>query len=168
MGKRKGTDSKAQALRQRGSFNRRSQRVKDPLFLSGGFFDARDLIQVKYEMVRRVRVEKLAISRAAATFGFSRPAYYQTQGALDRDGLTGLLPRKRGPRHGHKLTDEVVRFLREALSRDSSLRAAELCAMVAQKFGISVHPRSLERVLALREKKRRRRPRRRSSEGKTR
>ena len=69
MAKPKPPDPKAHALRQRGSLNPRPETVADPLFATSDFFDARDLVQVKYEMVRRVRVDGQPVSRSAAAFG---------------------------------------------------------------------------------------------------
>ena len=67
------------------------------MFWGGEFFDPRDLVQVKYEMLRRAREEGVAVSRAAEAFGFSRVAFYQIQRAFESEGLAGLLPRRRGP-----------------------------------------------------------------------
>jgi transposase len=108
------------------------------------FFDARDLVQVKYEMVRRVRAQGQPVSRAAAAFGFSRPSYYQAAGAVD---AAGLVPARPGPRRAHKLTAEVVAFTRQLLDADPSLRSAQLAGAIEQRFGIRVHPRSVERAL---------------------
>ena len=60
-------DDKPAALRRAHAFNPRSQTVTDAAFTSGtAFFDARDLVQVKYEMLRRVREDGQTVSRAAA------------------------------------------------------------------------------------------------------
>jgi transposase len=154
MAKAKPLDPKAQALRERGCLNPEADRVTDGLFRSNTFFDARDLVQVKYEMLRRVRMDGQPISQSAAAFGFSRPSFYLAQKALERGGLAALVPRKPGPRAPHKLSDEVVDFLQQALSKDESLGAGDLARRVRERFGRSVHPRSVERALARREKKR--------------
>jgi transposase len=146
-------DGKAEALRRRSTLNLRAGRVADPLFLDSDFFDARDLIQVKYEMVRRVRAEGQTISHSAAAFGMSRPTFYQAQSALERGGMAALVPKKPGPRRAHKLDTEVVDFLRRLRAEDASLRPAELAERVLERFGRKVHPRSVERALARREKK---------------
>jgi hypothetical protein len=68
-------DPKAAALRETRSLNPRPEAVTDSRFASpgaAGFFDPRDLAQVKYEMVRAVRVEKMPVTAAAAGFGLSR------------------------------------------------------------------------------------------------
>lgn len=148
-----GSDDKAQALRRSGTLNARAQTVADPLFHAGEFFDPRDLLQVKYEMLRRVREEGASVAAAAGAFGFSRVAFYQIRGAWQREGVAGLLPRPRGPRRAHKLSGEVIQFIREALSADPALRAPALAQRVRKRFGISVHPRSIERALARRQKK---------------
>ena len=104
MPKAPDNDPKMQALRQNGTLNPRPQDVSDELFHEKEFFDARDLLQVKYEMLRRVSQEGHSISQAAASFGFSRPSFYQAQSSFETSGLAGLVPQKRGPKHGHKLT----------------------------------------------------------------
>ena len=135
--------------------NAHPERVQDPLFATTDFFDARDLVQVKYEMVRRVRVDGQPVTRSAAAFGFSRPALYQAQAAVARGGLAALVPKKPGPRRPHKLSADVVDFLQQQRAEDASLRSPELARRVRARFGRTVHPRSVERALAQREKKRR-------------
>lgn len=155
MARRPPPDPKVDALRQRGSLHPRPEAVRDALFVAHDFFDARDLVQVKYEMLRRVRVEGHAVSRTAAAFGFSRPSYYQAQAAFRRAGLPALVPQKPGPRHAHKLREEVVDFLAATRAHEGAVRAAVLARLVEERFGVSAHPRSIERALARRGKARR-------------
>jgi transposase len=146
--RRESEDSKAAALRQARTLNPRPEAVLDEAFATEEFLDARDLAQVKYEMVRRVRIEGQAVSAAAAAFGFSRPSWYSAAEALDRAGLAGLLPARPGPRRAHKLTAEIVAFAEGLLEADASLRSVDLADAVAGRFGMRVHPRSIERALA--------------------
>jgi transposase len=140
-------DPKEEALRAARALNPRPEAVTDPAFAESEFLDARDLVQVRYEMVRRVRTEGQTVSAAAASFGFSRPSWYAAAAALDEDGLPGLLPARPGPRRAHKLTAEIVAFLALALADDPALRPGELARRVEESFGITVHPRSVERAL---------------------
>jgi transposase len=137
-----------EALRAERSLNPRPEMVTDEEFGASEFFDARDLVQVKYEMVRRVRVDGEVVTRSAAAFGFSRPSFYEAAAALEAGGLAGLVPARPGPRRAHKLTEEVVAFARQRLEGDPSLRSADLVAAIAGRFGVRVHPRSVERALA--------------------
>jgi len=141
-------DPKVQALRAERSLNPRPEAVLDERFASSEFLDARDLVQVKYEMVRKARVEGEPIGRAAAAFGFSRPSFYAAQSALDEGGLAGLVGARPGPRRAHKMTDEVVAFASERLQADPSLRSVDLVEVIKERFGVRVHPRSVERALA--------------------
>jgi|SRR5687768_8531983 len=152
MVRRNHLDPKAQALREFGTLNPHPEKVADPLFAQNGFFDARDAMQVKYEMLRRVLVDGEPIASTATAFGFSRPSFYQAQDAFHEGGLQALMPRKRGPRGAHKLNPDVMLFINEARARDASLASSALVAMVRERFGIAVHVRSIERALA-REKK---------------
>lgn len=153
MAKSPRPDPKIEVLRRQGTLNPRSDQVTDALFTKGGFFDARDLVQVKYEMVRRVQVDGQAVSHSAAAFGFSRPSFYLAQAALARGGLAALVPKKPGPRRSHKLSTEVMEFVLQQLSEDTSTRSTELARKILSRFGSKIHPRSIERALARREKK---------------
>jgi transposase len=144
----RGEDPKLQALRAERSLNPRPEAVRDEAFEASEFLDARDLVQVKYEMVRRARLDGEPVSRAARRFGFSRPSFYQAQAALDAGGLAALVPARPGPRRAHKLTEEVVAFAQERLRAEPSLRSATLAELIEERFGVRVHARSVERALA--------------------
>ena len=144
---RGGEDPKVQTLRAERSLNPRPEAVSDEQFARSEFLDARDLVQVKYEMVRRARVDGEPVSRAAEVFGFSRPSFYAAQAALDGGGLAALVPARPGPKRAHKMTGEVVAFARERRAVDPKLSSQALVELIAQCFGISVHRRSVERAL---------------------
>ncbi len=143
---------KAESLRAQGTLNPRPGAVKSELFQDSDFFDPRDLIQVKYEMLRDVRVEGRPVSRTADTFGFSRPTFYQALAAFEHSGVAGLIPRRRGPREAHKLTPEIVEFIEQCRAQDESLRAGGLPNLIMERFGVSIHPRTIERGLSRRKK----------------
>jgi transposase len=148
----KSKDAKSKALKEYGSLNPRPQDVKDELF-QGEFFDPHDIVQVKYEMLRRVTLDGMSVTRATAAFGFSRPIFYQAREAFGQRGLPGLVPKRRGPRHAHKLSEEVLQFIDQERLRDKTLRAPSLAQMLRDRLGISVHPRSIERALQRRQKR---------------
>ena len=148
MARKRKLDPKAAALVETRTLNPRPEAVRDEQFGSSEFFDARDVVQVKYEMVRRVRVDGAPVTAAAAAFGFSRPSFYEAAAAVDREGLGGLVPAKPGPRGPHKLTDEVIVYAQQLREQDPGLGSAQLAAAIAAKFAIRVHPRSVERALA--------------------
>jgi transposase len=148
-------DAKLRALQLQGTLNPRPKDVRDELFLQDEFFDARDLVQVKYEMLRRVQSEGKSVTDAAANFGFSRPSFYQALSAFEQDGLAGLAPHKRGPKQAHKLTEEVLSFIGEVRLKEPSVRLPDLVKLIQQRFGTKVHPRSIERSLLRHQKKRR-------------
>jgi len=139
--------SKRDVLKRHGTLNPHPNVVTDPLFETGDFFDRDDVVQVKYEMLRRVTVDKQSVTQSAAAFGFSRPTYYQAEADFQRDGLFGLLPEKRGPRRGHKLTPEVLDFAIQLRASDPSLRPLDLAAAIQERFAVNAHPRSIERTL---------------------
>jgi transposase len=146
--------AKIQALRQSGTLNLRARKVLDRLFLEEDFFDPEDLPQVKYEMLRRVQKETMPIGTAAASFGFSRPSFYKALEDFAREGLVGLIPKKRGPKGGHKLTGEIMAFVDQTRAQEPSVRTSDLVRRIQKQFGTRVHRRTLERALIAAKKNR--------------
>src|SRR5438067_1625448 len=146
---------KASALRRQHALHPRPRSVADPAFTSGNpFFDPRDAVQVKYEMLRRVREDGAPINRAAADFGFSRPSFYQAQAAFEAEGLPGLVPQRPGLKRAHKLAEQVVDRLEAALEAEPALNSGQLAQLLEQELGLRVHRRSVERAIGRRRKKR--------------
>ena len=147
------SDEKARSLKEHGCLHTRPGDVCDELFVSNAFFDPRDLLQVKYEMLRRVREEGESVSAATRRFGLSRPTFYSALRAYESGGLPALLPSRPGPRGPHKLGPEVVEALRAAREERPPPSSRELVELVRERFGISVHRRSIDRVLAQKKKR---------------
>jgi transposase len=153
MARAKRRDPKREALAQDGALNPRPEAVRDPLFAVNPFFDARDLVQVRYEMVRRHQADGVAIGDVAAAFGVSRPTYYKARNALQSAGLAGLLPGKRGPKGGHKVSAEVIAFVNELKAENPELTTSQCLDAIEERFSVRVHRRSLERALARKKKR---------------
>lgn len=147
------SNPKIEALRQHASLNPKPDAVNDKLFISNEFFDPCDLLQVKYEIVRRVRLEAQPINQVAQKFGFSRPTVYQALHAFEKGGLAALLPRRPGPRHAHKLSEEIVNFLVKTLAEEPGLKTVNLVSILWDRFELSVYPSSVERALRRHKKK---------------
>jgi transposase len=141
------TRSKADVLLEEGTLNTAPEKVSDPKFRQSEFFDPRDAVQVKYEMLRRVSVENASVTEASDEYGVSRPTYYQAKTSFEGAGIAGLVPRKRGPRGPHKLQGEVLAFLERHLIPGEPIRARELTKLIRHEFGLDVHPRTIERAV---------------------
>ena len=129
MARAKGNPDKRRLLRQSGTLNPNSLNVIHPLFQDSEFFDPDDLLQVKYEMLRQVRVDRQPVSQTAREFGFSRPSFYQAQFTFEQGGVAGLLPHKRGPKSGHKLTARIMQFVAERRVAQPELSFAQLAQL---------------------------------------
>ncbi len=140
------TDSKAAALFADGALNPSPAKVGDPKFRAGDFFDPRDLVQVRYEMLRRVSVDSLPVTQVSAEYGVSRPTYYQAKASFGEAGLAGLVPKKKGPRGPHKLRGDLLAFVEKRIVPGKPLRARELARLIRKELSIEVHPRTIERV----------------------
>jgi transposase len=138
---------KADVLLEEGTLNPAPEKVRDPKFRESEFFDPRDAVQVKYEMLRRVSVENASVTEASDEYGVSRPTYYQAKANFDEAGVAGLVPKKRGPRGPHKIQGEVLAFLKTRLVTGKPIRARELANLLRNEFDLDVHPRTIERAV---------------------
>lgn len=145
-------EAKYHALNEQNMLYKKADTVTDEFFQTLDFFDPYDLIQVKYEMVRRVQKEGWSVTRAAAVFGFSRISYYTIQHAIETHGLMGLMPKKRGPKQPTKLTDAVLKFIEQHLEQDPTLSSQKLQVLAATELGVEVHKRTIERALQRKKK----------------
>jgi transposase len=153
---KKPDDDKTESLKKYGALNPRPQKVTEKMFSDSAleFFDPHDLVQVKYEMLRAVDKEGRSVKQASEAFGFSRPAFYQAQSQFKQGGVTGLVKKRSGPKSAHKLTDDILAFIEEKVKEGKPLRARKLAPLIKDKFGKDVHPRSIERAVRRRKKKR--------------
>lgn len=143
-------EKRTQRLKKEGTLHPNPNKVKTELLEKSPFFDANDLMQMKYEMLRSVSVDQQPIADAAHTFGLSRVAYYRAQEQYQRHGLAGLLPHRRGPKHPHKFTPEVMSFIEKQLAATSQQPNWNfLSKQIEDRFGINTHPRSVERTVKL-------------------
>lgn len=145
--------TKAARLKSQGALNPHPERVKAPEFHHDAFFDPQDIVQVKYEMLRRVELDGASKADAAASFGFSRPTLYQAKAAFECHGLKGLLPRQRGPKEAHKLDATVMAYVRRQVEEKGPMPAHKLAQLVEAEFDLHVHPRSIERALQRKKKR---------------
>ncbi len=148
------SDPKSAALRAAGALHPHPEAVQDETFARDEFFDRRDRVQVKYEMLRRHRLEGRPVTEVATAFGVSRQAFYKAETSFRASGIPGLLPRRRGPRRAHKCSDELLDFVEQWRAAPASEHEANMVEAVRRRFKVSLHPRSITRALARRKKKR--------------
>ena len=145
--------AKSKRLKNDGVLHPNPDKVQAGLFAGNEFFDPHDLVQVKYEMLRCVRKEKCSVRGAARMFGLSRPSFYQARSQFEKEGVAGLLPRKRGPKEAHKLTEDVRSFVKERLKETpGKISWKDLSQEIEERFTKKVHPRSIERSMKQRKK----------------
>lgn len=135
--------SRLRALDDSGLLHPHPGAVHAPLFAAGaGFFLAADKVQVKYEMLRAHLVDRQSVIEAAAAHGYSRAAFYLVSASFEQRGMAGLLDERRGRRGPVKLAPEIVEFIRV----DATGSGAQIAAQVADRFGVRLHRRTVERA----------------------
>src|ERR1700733_14042654 len=103
------------------------------------------MVQVKYEMLRRVSVENASVVHATGEYSVSRPTYCQVRTRFEEAGIAGLVPRKRGPHGPHKVQGAMLEFIQKQVAAGEPIRARQLAQQIRKKFDLDVHPRTSER-----------------------
>jgi transposase len=140
--------SKLEILKENGTYNKRHASVKKAEFMEGGFYDPRDIVQVKYEMLRDAEDSNRAISTVSGDFGFSRTAFYSIKESFEKNGITALFPDKPGPRQPHKLTKAVQELIEKHIETNPNASATEIAATIQREKGIQINKRTIERYTA--------------------
>lgn len=150
---RKGNTAKRRALDQNATLNKNADKVADPKFKNVAFFDPDDIVQVKYEMLRSAQKDGTGIIKASKSFGFSRITFYKASKAFKKNGLSGLLPQKKGPRRAHKLSGEVMEFVGRLIEQKPGIKSSRIRQEIKDRFDLTVHKRSIERAIDRSKKK---------------
>ena len=134
-------------LRETGSFNGNYTRVTANIFNTSPFFDKKDIVQVKYEMLRSVSEGEGNVTEIASAYGFSRKSYYQASAAFDSEGLGALVPKKTGPKGPSKLSPEVLGFIEAFSEAHRDAKSSTISTALEAKLGVKIHPRTIYRHL---------------------
>jgi len=138
--------NKDKTLKENGTYNSNHEKVKSRLFADSAFFDAKDLVQVKYEMLREVTCGGKSVTAAAEDYGFSREAYYENKRLFEREGITGFVPKKPGPKGSHKLS-KAEGFIKGYIEKKPEAKAPEITKELEKETGVKVHTRTMYRYL---------------------
>ena len=141
------SDTKNEFLNQEGLLNRRAERVAHPLFLTLDFFDALDLPQVKYELLRAARVDNISVVEACKLFGFSREYFYRLEKYFMERGYVSLIGSPMGRRPMIGLNHEIVTFIVHRKMEKPQLSGEALRKEILQQYSIDCSRRTTERII---------------------
>jgi transposase len=120
------------------------ERVRDMQFQSERFLDARDLVQVRYEMLRRHLVGGQSVTKVTQAFGVSRQMFYNLLKTFRKKGLYGLLPRKRGPPSPHLREAFVITAIASEQKKIPERSISKRLMDVQKKHGLRIHAQTRE------------------------
>ena len=141
------SNAKKEFLKSEGLLNPKPARVAYPLFGELEFFDPLDLPQVRYEMLRRARVENKSVTKACREFGFSREYFYQLEGAFMERGYVALLGSPMGRRPLIALNQEIVNFIIHRKIENPKVSGEDLRGEILDLYKISCSCRTIERII---------------------
>jgi hypothetical protein len=140
-------DEKTNTLRATQTLHPHPDRVRDALFKSSRFFDPRDSVQVKYEMLRQVQIEGATVISTIARFGYSRVTWYHSQRRFAQLGLPGLVSQARGPHEGFKLKNTIAQALIARNTEHPGDTSLALSNWLLAQHGMILNARSIRRVI---------------------
>ena len=141
------SDKKHAHLRKSGTLNPHPERIFDPLFSNSSFFDSRDLLQVRYEMIR-AHTSATTLKEIATRFGVSIATCVCLKRDYRKGGLQALVPRRRGPQGPHKITLEMVEFAENYRAVHGPTSVRKLAALINEQFEVHIHFSGLHRALS--------------------
>lgn len=134
-------------LKGHNSFNHGHLNVSADIFKDTPFFDARDIVQVKYEMLRCVANGEKMVTQAAAEHGFSREAFYKNKAMFESGGIEALIPKKTGPKGSHKFNEQGKVFVSDYVKASPDAKSAEIAKQMEKQIGLKIHPRTIHRYM---------------------
>src|SRR6266436_3940172 len=148
MAKAKKPDPKSEALSQDGVLNPNPEAVRDDLFTGNPFFDAKDLVQVRYEMVRRPP-DRRHCNQGCCRDVRRHPAdlLQGPERAADDWSCWSAAEQTRSQERPQDLHRGGCLRCRSQ-NRSPALTTSQCVGAIETRFGIKVHRRSLERALA--------------------
>ena len=139
---------KEERLKSTHTFNPNYDKINDPTFASSDVLDTRDLLQVRYEMVRSVRIDKDSPKDVASRFGVSEATLRRHIRDLRDGGMIALVPDIRGPKGQHSLNDEEIQYIESYLVKHPDASGGQVHSALVQEKQSEVSKRTIERYLA--------------------
>lgn len=136
---------KEEILLANGTYNKNYEKVKNKKFLSDPFYDPKDAVQVKYEMLKDAADGSQAVAKIADEFGFSRASFYKIKNAFDSKGLSALVPEKTGPRKPYKLIEFYQDYIDNYIAENPKASSNEIAINLKKDMGIDINKRTIER-----------------------
>jgi hypothetical protein len=134
-------------LRRTRCFHTTPERVQDERFRQQrDFFDPKDIVQVKYELLRRCEVEGQDVASTCLDFGFSRTTYYKVRQAFLGGGLPALMGQPRGRLKPIKVTAAVRGYLIAEKAKNPKLSAREMVAALKERYDVQLSERMIQYV----------------------
>jgi len=139
--------TKKEFLEKEGIINPKPERVSYSLFKNLEFFDSLDLPQVKYEMLRTARVDKVSVSDVCKLFGFSREYFYKLERAFMERGYVSLLGTTMGRRPLIAINQEIVNYIAHRKLNDSTISGESLRKEILSVYKVDCSRRTVERII---------------------
>ena len=126
---------------------RSPENVQDEHFTQqSDFFDPKDIVQVKYELLRRCEVEGHDVASTCSKFGFSRTTYYKVQKAFLKGGLPSLMGQPRGRPGPIKVTDVVLGYTIAEKAKNPKLTAKDMVAALEARHHVRLSVRMVQYI----------------------
>lgn len=138
---------KEKILLQAGALNKHPEKITSPIFMKHDFFDPLDKVQIKYEMLRANRVDKIKVSEISKQFNYSRDGFYRILRKFKKNGIAGLFEpsckKKNTVINNRDITNMIIR----EKVKQSDISGNKLAQKINSTFKTNFGKRTVEKAL---------------------
>ena len=126
----------------------RNDKVTEPRFLDSDLFDPKDLLQVRYEMVRSIKEGVITLDEVPSKYGVSAMTAKRCVSSLEKGGIIALVPERKGPKGPSSLDDESLRFIDSYIAEHPKASGRKVHDALEAEKHVGVSKRTVERYLS--------------------
>ena len=140
--------NKEEHLRATQTFNTNYAKINDPIFQRSGIMDPRDLLLVRFELVRSLELDGKPIEEVCSQYGISPCTARRYVRDMKERGLIALVPEKRGPNGPSVMTDEIANYIDKYLTDHPKASAGKVYQSLVDAKKVTIGKRTVERYIS--------------------
>ena len=130
------------------TFNFRNDKVIASRFIESDLYASRDLLQVRYELVRSIEEGDIALDEVPDKYGVSSVTAKRYVRSFKEGGMIALVPEQKGPKGPSSLDDEALRFIDSYIAEHPKASGRKVHEALESERHLGISKRTVERYLS--------------------
>lgn len=140
--------NKEERLKESNTYNPKCDKVTACDFIENEVMDSRDLLQVRYEIVRAIEYDNKPVKEICSEFGVSASTARRYVRNLKEGGLIALVPEQKGPSGPTKLSKDAADFIDTYLKNNPKASGGKVHNALENRLHPGISKRTVERYLS--------------------